>query len=187
MINLSLIAHQKDYEKLVFLLRRHWIILAGHCLMFLLELVLPITVVVALSPVLSGFLVHAIIGPALLLLASTYLLAITLLFFHNFVDYYLDVWIVTNERLINVEQRGFFSRTIAELRYYRVQDVASEVHGMLPTLFHYGNVTVQTAGTQPRFTMKQVPNAHDVARRIHILLEEDQAYHAEKKKAEGVV
>lgn len=185
MIDLQKIARQKEYEKLVLTLRRHWIVLLGHACMFLLEIVLPFAVVL-LIPVFPALLAHAVFGPLLVIMGSAYTLTIILLFFHNFVDYYLDVWIVTNERLINIEQKGFFFRTIAELRYYRVQDVASEVKGILPTLFHYGDVTVQTAGTQPRFIMKQVPSAHDVARRIHTLLEEDQKYHAEKKKAEGI-
>ncbi len=186
MIHLEEIAHQKEYEKLVCTLRRHWIILFGYFCMLVLEILLPLILVMLLRPLVVTLPDHPIIGPVFILLASLYGLLILLLFFHNFVDYYLDVWIVTNERLINIEQKGLFFRTIAELRYYRVQDVASEVKGILPTLFHYGDVTVQTAGTEPRFTMKQVPSAHDVARRIHALLEEDQKYHAEKKKAEGI-
>ncbi|MDO8582350.1 MAG: PH domain-containing protein [bacterium] len=186
MINLEEISHQKEYEKFILTLRRHWIILFGHFCMLFLEIALPLVLMLLWNPSIADLANHPIIGPAFLLLASSYSLLIILLFFHNFVDYYLDTWIVTNERLINIEQKGFFFRTIAELRYYRVQDVASEVKGILPTLFHYGDVTVQTAGTQPRFTMKQVPNAHDIARRIHILLEEDKKYHDEKKKEEGI-
>lgn len=186
MIRLEEIAHQKEYEKLMLTLRRHWIILFGHFCMLLLEITLPLVLIVLLRSSIADLTNHPVIGPALLLLASAYSLFILLLFFHNFVDYYLDVWIVTNERLINIEQKGLFSRTIAELRYYSVQDVTSEIKGILPTLFHYGDVAVQTAGTQPRFRMKQVPDAHDIARRIHMLLEEDQKYHTEKKKAEGI-
>lgn len=160
--------------------------LAVHSAIFLLEILLPILLFLALRSALIRFFVHPVAGPALLLLISAYVLTILLLFFHNFIDYYLDVWVVTNERLLNIEQKGFFSRVIAEIRYYRVQDVASEVKGIISTLFNYGDVTVQTAGTQPRFTMKQVPNAHAVARRIHTLLEADQHYHTEKKKVEGI-
>lgn len=187
MIRLEEITRQKEYEKLVLTVRRHWIILFGHFCMLLLEITLPLALILLLNSSIANLTNHPVIGPALLLLASAYILFILLLFFHNFVDYYLDVWIVTNERLINIEQKGLFFRAIAELRYYNVQDVASEVKGILPTLFHYGDVTVQTAGTQPRFKMKQVPNAHDIARRIHTLLEEDQKYHTETKKAEGII
>lgn len=187
MINLHTIAHQKDYEKLVFIVRRHWIILFSYFLMFLLEMILPIAVFLALQDVFIPLFAHSVIGPALLLLLSVYSLFIILLFFFHFIDYYLDVWIITNERLINIEQRGLFARSIAELRYYRIQDIASEVKGILPTLFHYGDVMVQTAGTQPRFVMKQVPHAPEIVLRIHALLEEDQQYHAEKKKTEGML
>ena len=187
MINIDKIAHQKDYEKLVFVLRRHWIILFGYFFIFFLEVFLPLAVIVALQSLIVTLLVHPIIGPLLILLASLYALFILLFFFNNFIDYYLDVWIVTNERLTAIEQKGLFSRTVAELRYYRVQDVQSEVRGIIPTIFGYGNIMVQTAGTQPRFLMKQVPRAHSIAKRIQALMEEDHKYHDGKMKAEGIV
>ena len=44
----------------------------------------------------------AVLGPALILLASAYALFIWLLFFHNFIDFYLDTWVVTNEPLLPI-------------------------------------------------------------------------------------
>ena len=61
------------------------------------------------------------------------------------IDYWLDVWIVTDERVINIEQKGLFSRSVSELHFYNVQDVTTSVRGVIPTLLNYGDVEVQTA------------------------------------------
>lgn len=148
-------------EKIVKVLRRDLVILLKKIFFFLV-----------LASVFFGFsfLVFEIFPavmesdffPALLLAASAYILFIWLFFFFSFIDYYLDVWIITNERIINVEQQGFFSRTISEQRLFRVQDVTSEVVGVLPTFFKYGNVYVQTAAEKDRFAFEQVPDPNGV-------------------------
>ena len=52
------------------------------------------------------------------------------------VDYYLDVWIITDRRVVNVEQKGLFVRQVSELRYQKIQDVTTEVEGFFPTLLN---------------------------------------------------
>src|SRR3989344_2375706 len=43
--------------------------------------------------------------------------------FWALVTYYLDVLIVTNERLVHIEQKGVFHRVISETRLSRIQDI----------------------------------------------------------------
>ena len=114
-----------------------------------------------------GALDHYIGYPILILGMSIYYLFTILFFFHSFVDFYLDVWIITNKRIINIEQMGLFARIISEQKLSRVQDVTSEVKGILETIFGFGHVFIQTAGEEQRFNFWQVPNAHDIAREIH--------------------
>lgn len=184
MVSLSHLAEKKDYERTIKIYRRHWIALFLHIVAFAIEIVLPIVVVRTLLPSFPGLLTHPIAEPLFVLLGSCYALGIWLLFFHNFLDYYLDTWIVTNERLVHVEQKGFFSRMIVELRFYRVQDVTSEAHGILATFFGYGTIAVQTAGASTHFVMKQIPHAHAVASQLLKLVEDDRPYHTAKAHEE---
>lgn len=96
--------------------------------------------------------------PLLVLGGSIYILFMWLLLFFFFLDYYLDVWVITNKRIINIEQNGFFSRTISEQGINRVQDVTSEVKGAWHTILNYGDLYVQTAGEIERFAFNDVPN-----------------------------
>jgi hypothetical protein len=93
----------------------------------------------------------------------------------------LDVWIITNERIIDIQQKGFFSRVISEQRHYRIQDVTSEVNGIIATVLKYGNVYVQTAGSKQRFFFHEVPNPEEVRNTIIRLAERSKRkYNLEK-------
>lgn len=129
-----------------------------------------------------NLLIGIISYPLIIILASAYYLFIWLFFFFSFIDYYLDIWLITNERIIDVQQQGFFSRIISEQRLYRVQDVTSEVHGTAPTIFRYGEVYIQTAGTKQRFLFHQVPHPERVRDIIIKLAEKNKAKHNKENK-----
>ena len=104
---------------------------------------------------------------------STYYLYVLVFLFRAWIDYYLDVWLVTNERIVSIEQKGLFARSIAEQKLYRIQDVYAEVNGVIATLLDFGNITIQTAGTNEYFIFKKIPKPHEVARNIAKLAEWD--------------
>jgi len=158
-------------EKIIKIVRRDLIILLGRLLYGAVLIVLPL-VLLALGLFYNpAWLSSPLIYPVLVLSASVYFLFIWLFIFFQFIDYYLDLWIITSERIIDIQQYGFFSRVIAEQRLYRIQDVASETHGFWATIFRYGEVYVQTAGEKQRFTFYQIPNPDDIRNTIIQLAE----------------
>jgi hypothetical protein len=70
--------------------------------------------------------------------------------------YYLDMWIVTDRRLIDIDYKGFFDRDIAMLRLDKVQDLTVQVQGVIGSLLKFGHIVVQTAGTQEEFVIDQI-------------------------------
>jgi len=89
-----------------------------------------------------------------------------------FIDYYLDVWIVTNERIVNVEQKGLFRREISELRFGIGLDLTTDSGGIAKTIFDFGDLYVQTAGKRERFLFKSIPHPERV-RDIILVLSDD--------------
>jgi len=162
---------QKD-EKLVLFIRRHWIIIIGHYSMYGFLAAIPIGLYYFIKYANPQYLTGEFTYPLLLLLASLYYLYVLLFFFHAFLDYYLDVWIVTNKRIINIEQKGLFNRVISEHELDKVQDVTSEQKGVFATIFSFGDVLVQTAGEVPMFIFRQVDNPFEVAKTINHLLKD---------------
>ncbi|MBI5766041.1 PH domain-containing protein [Candidatus Falkowbacteria bacterium] len=91
---------------------------------------------------------------------------------------YLDVWTITTERIINREQNGLFNRVVSELDLYRVQDVTAEQKGFFATIFHYGDVYIQSAGEKERFVFKQIANPYSIAKMVQRLDEKAKINHA---------
>lgn len=168
----------------MFALRRHFIVPIKIIILYAFLAAVPVFFYFFAQENQSEILTGRISGPVSVLALSIYALAIWLFFFNSLIDYYLDFWIVTNERIINIEQRGLFSRSVAELKLYRVQDVKAEVRGVMHTVFDYGDITVQTAGEEAHFVFKQVPKPYKVARQILELVEQDREKHLEEMRNE---
>ncbi|OGY45724.1 MAG: hypothetical protein A3J65_02065 [Candidatus Buchananbacteria bacterium RIFCSPHIGHO2_02_FULL_45_11b] len=171
------IPHRQEGEKIILLLRRHPLTIFLKILLWATAAVLPLIFYYLLGGVLAGWFSHELFTPILVLFTSIFYLYVWLFMFFSFVDYYLDVWIVTNERIINIEMKGLFSRTSSEQKLYRVQDVTSEIKGFFATVFNFGTVYIQTAGEQQRFIFKQVPHPDQVAKKINTLVEENKKFH----------
>jgi len=107
------------------------------------------------------------LDPSLILfLVSTWTLLIWARFFTAWTDYYLDIWIVTGNRIVNIDQKGLFKREVSTLRIERIQDVTFEVNGIIATILGFGDVHVQTAGETEEFVIKGIANPERVKRKI---------------------
>ncbi len=83
-----------------------------------------------------------------------YLMVLWNIGFIMWTDYYLDMWILTDKRLIDVEQKGLFSREVSSLRLDRIQDIKLQVSGFVQTFVGMGSVYVQTAGSEKEFIIR---------------------------------
>lgn len=153
-------------EEVVLFLRRHWIdlfrVLAFTTFLLVIPLFIGSALVFTDAPVLS----HPIFSPLLTSLLGAYLLIVVIVTLTELTDYWLDVWIVTNERIINSEQHGLFNRVVSEVHLNQIQDITSEQKGFLNTFLTFGNVYAQTAAERERFTFKNIDNPDTV--KIHI-------------------
>jgi hypothetical protein len=73
----------------------------------------------------------------------------------------LFVWrhsivLITDRRVVDVEQHGFFDRTFSEADYADVEDITFRVRGIIPTIFRYGTLRVKTAGNAADMEMRRV-------------------------------
>lgn len=160
-------------EKIEIFLKRHWFIFLTKILFFLVLFILPLVFYLLIGDKIYGWHKGEISGPLFILGASVYYLSIWLFFASSFINDFLDYWIVTNNRIISINQIALFSRTVGELRLSRVQDVTCEVHGFFATILHYGDILVQSAGTKQPSVFRQVPRATKVAQDILHLVEKN--------------
>lgn len=69
---------------------------------------------------------------------------------------YFNCFIITNQRVIDWDQRGLFDRVISEADYNKIQDISFRIKGMLGTMLSFGTIQIQTAGTAPVLELKFV-------------------------------
>ena len=142
-------------EKVLFLVRKHWLVFffeSGGALLVSLLVVLALPFAGEFFPDIALYL-GSNSGPAMVFFGCAWLLLVCMGFFLNLTNYYLDILIVTDWRIIDIEQRGLFSRSVTNTPLQNIEDVKVEIHGILPTLFRFGNLHVQSAAEHKEIVM----------------------------------
>jgi hypothetical protein len=173
MISKNKIDQQREGEKVVSRLRRHWFIFFQIFIAYALLFLLPLPIYFFISWSVPEILVLDLAGAVLAVLLFSYYLSLLLFGLTVWTDNYLDGWTITTHRIINREQLGLFNRVTSELDLDQIQDITVEQKGFLSTILDYGYVYVQTAGEKERFVFEQVPRPQQVARIIE-QIEDDQ-------------
>jgi len=146
---------QRTDEVVKSVIRRHPIVFFWPLLQATLALAIAIIVFVYFD---FG-LVFYIIAGLVVLFSFSVIFKINYLYQNSFC-------LITNQRVINVDQRGFFNRQITETDYSKIQDVTNTTSGMIGTTFNIGNIIIQTAGTQNQLIIKKIPNPYQVQQEI---------------------
>ena len=140
--------------------RKHWLLFVVELLPFailaILPFALPRLLVLAppMAPYAAYFDYHTVLGRAGL---GVWLLVVWTGAWGAFTRYFLNAWVLTNQRIATIKQRRFFYREVSSLLLPRVQDVTTNVHGILSSLLNIGNIKVQSAGAEIEFTMRGIP------------------------------
>lgn len=155
-------------EVVIFLQRRHVALLLGRMLRWVFLAIIPGAVLLLVSQFSDSFRfdIGTTSGILLTLGGGAYLLVLLLLGFQDWVDYYLDALILTNERVLRIEQKGIMNRVVSQLTLDRIQDVSVETKGMLATMLGFGKLTIETAGEQERFVFDAIPHAESVQAKV---------------------
>lgn len=166
---------QERKEKIVLLLRRHWITNLSWVLTAVLLIMAPV-LVQALS--LLNFLPRRFQFISLL----TWYLVTTGYVFERFLTWFFDINIITDERIVDIDFPSILYRHISSTKIDQVQDVTIKVGGFVRSLLNYGDVLIQTASAEPEICFEAVPRPEQVSKLLYKLILEE-----EKEKLEGRV
>ncbi|MBJ58871.1 hypothetical protein CL689_01495 [Candidatus Saccharibacteria bacterium] len=67
-----------------------------------------------------------------------------LLFSYHFMMWYFTVYIVTDQRIRQVTQKGFFGKDVVELRLSKIQNISYNIPGFTGEIFGFGTIVIQT-------------------------------------------
>ncbi len=159
---------QESKEEIILLLRRHiitnvaWILTA--VFMFFVPFFLRFIPVLDFLPFRFQFII-----------VLMWYLIILAFIFEKFLSWYFNVFIVTDERIIDVDFLSLVYKEITESKIDRIQDVTLTMGGICCSIFNYGTVYIQTAGDVPKIEFEQVPKPQKVVKILNQLqIQEEQ-------------
>jgi hypothetical protein len=144
-------------EKTLFVIRMHWFVLVRQGIIFALAII-PVLLMIFFA----GYSYEGDLANFILFLSSLFFLFWWYGVFYMISMYYLNTWIITNHRLIESEQLGFFRRDYTELYLSKIQDISIEVEGFFETMFSFGMLEVQSAGAKNKFKMLNIENPLEI-------------------------
>lgn len=158
-------------EKIVIIVREHWFRLVAKIVLIAVLSLIP--TVFKLLLVGSSILdTSNTAGAIVATLSAVYYLALLVALFIVFVLYYLNLHIVSENRIVDIEQTGLLFHEVSELNIETIEDVSSQTKGVIGNLLNYGTVYIQTAGAQEKFEFDNVPHPETIAKIILELYEE---------------
>lgn len=149
-------------EKIIRIIHRDVFIVFRRISLFIILLAIPFGLWFLFSQIITTDGETDWLEIVLVLGLSVYLLFIWLLFFFSIIDYLLDLWVITDRRIIDIRQNGFFSRTISEQMLSKIQDISSDTHGFWQTIWKYGDLTVQNAGEKNQLYFEEISDPEEV-------------------------
>lgn len=148
-------------EEILIETRKHWLLFALELLPFAIMAILPFALpaFLAIAPPLAPYAdLFGAGSPSGRAFLGIWLLLVWTSAWGFYTRYYLNLWILTNVRIVEITQHHFFDRQVSSVLVNRVQDVTTEVSGLLFSLLGIGNIHVQSAGTVDEFHMNGVGN-----------------------------
>lgn len=90
--------------------------------------------------------------------------------FVNYMTWFYNISLVTNIRVIDIDYSEIVFENVDATKLSQVEDVGYKQIGIFRSIFDYGDVHLQTAGTASNFEFLSVPHPENVIRIINHLL-----------------
>lgn len=155
--------NQEENEKILLFLRRSMITNMGWMTISFILIALPFFALIFINPT-KPFLIFPI--RYLLFFASFYYLLVFSYIYVCFITWYYNVSLITNIRIIDIDYSNLVYKDIAITKLNLVQDVSFRQSGVIPNIFNFGDIMVQTAGKVENFSFESAPSPEKA---VHII------------------
>ncbi len=152
---------QDPDEKILLLLRAHSITNLGWIIFAVLLAIAPFFIPKALS-LINFDLSQLPPSFGMILLIINYMMVLIIVF-EGYLHWYFNVYIVTDKNIVDVDFHSLLFKNIDVAPLRNIEDTSSSMGGIFNSIFHYGNVFIQTAGTSRNIDFHAVSRPHYVA------------------------
>lgn len=158
---------QQKNETVLCFTRKHWIVLLPHFIGFAVFIAALLGFFILFSNKAIAELMSQLsyrIAAAFVLIGLTFYIH---RFFVRFFNYYLQTLIITNFRVLQLDQTLYFSRNRDSIDLPEIQDIVIQQNGIMKTLFNYGEITITLSSAHASKTLYCVPNPEYYFRKIN--------------------
>lgn len=163
----------REGEKVEMVIRRHWIVFVVVALYGVFGVIISISLLSILGMNNWSYLLNI-----------AFWMNYSLFLYITWLNHELDLIVVTNNRIICVEQKSFLNRSVGECNLWQVQEVTSETKGFFSNILDYGNILIKTAGNTSNFDMTLAPTPLTKSRTMLNIVDHYRDTHSFKNKEE---
>ena len=80
----------------------------------------------------------------------------------NWYQYYNDIWVITNQRIVDSRKPHPLRHTLASADLVNIQDMTVEKRGLFASMLNFGDVVCQTAAAKHLFVLSGIPRPAEV-------------------------
>lgn len=159
---------QAAEEQVLLFLRQHFVVNVPWILIAIVMLLAPAFV----FPFVLTFFPFQIPLPASYIVVGTifWYLVTAGFILGNFIYWFFNIYIVTNQRVVDIDFRYLLFKEISEASLDKIQDLTYTSGGVVAALFDFGTVYIQTAAEVPNIEFERVPHPEQVIQTIRSLV-----------------
>jgi hypothetical protein len=154
---------QNPEEKTILVTRKHRIILFSKISFLGFCVLLPFII----YSLINSFSWYSSASSVYWFLVSIWFLLLWNLAFYSIMLYFLNTVIITNQRVIENKQNGFFDYRANEMELSKIQDISIKISGSLATFLDFGDIEIQSAGAKAKFYFDTVPHPEKIREMIN--------------------
>lgn len=156
---------QRSEEKVLYYCLQHPMVFMPAVLIGLVSLIIPY------------FLMRLLDGRPEYISLAIYGVVLLIYIYYHYYTYNNSESILSNERIISIDQLSFFQKRISEAELERVQDVSTSIKGVIPTMFKFGNVTIRTASNETQIILENVADPYSIQQVIVQAIKNHKRHH----------
>lgn len=158
---------QEEQEVVELFLRQHPIVNVPWIAIAIVMIIAP----TILFPLISHLLPIAIAIPVRYIVVGTVFWYVATFGFvlASFLYWFFNIYIVTNERVVDIDFLYLLYKRFSEAELAKIQDLSFTTGGVPAAIFDYGDVLIETAGELPNIKFEKIPHPEKVVETIRTL------------------
>ncbi|MFA5947660.1 MAG: hypothetical protein WC806_01645 [Candidatus Gracilibacteria bacterium] len=145
--------HLDEDEKIIVVIHRHPIILFNASLkVFFFGVIIPVA--------------FYFMFPSVLYVAIAWGIGGFFGMLYHIIDWYFDVWLITNTGVIDIDKNGLFEKSSTRIEYHMIEGIAYTIKGFWATVLNYGDIQIDKISTATTVILHDAASPKRIERQI---------------------